>query len=93
MLLREQFRRRHQCGLAVGLHGIRCSERRHDRLAHRLVSWMGQVGIAGGCIGEVDGEAVEIAAFDLFGAFAATGMDGEDAGEFSFDRVEVGEDG
>ena len=50
------------------------------------------IGGKGGPVGEVDGEAVQVAALDLLGAFAAAGVDGEDAGQLALDRRKVGED-
>jgi hypothetical protein len=47
-----------------------------------FVVGVGLVGGEGVPVREVDGEAVEIAAFDLLGAFGAAGVDGEDAGGF-----------
>lgn len=55
-----------------------------------LVAGVGLIGGERLPVGEIDGEAVEIAAFDLFRAFGAAGVDGDDAGEL--ERVEVGED-
>ena len=43
-------------------------------------------------IGEIGDKAVHVTAFDLFGAFAAAGGDGQKAGQMALQSVQVGKD-